>query len=178
MTINWVNFIDDGSIFTFNCFVYPQRYIASLDRDTRNIWRARHFDMQAKGTVEWYTINIVGGARFWCWILAKRGISPSKLYSNSNLINIRSHLSLPRPQVFNDATKFIKLCEQLDVVPDIWSLYEWSVWLTPTWKRTKRFETVFYLVGVDEQPHINVENDEVQNSWVNIIEHKSNLRGF
>lgn len=68
--------------------------------------------------------------------------------------------------MFNDATKFIKLCEQLDVVPDIWSLYEWSVWLTPTWKRTKRFETVFYLVGVDEQPDINVENDEVQNSWV------------
>lgn len=78
--------------------------------------------------------------------------------------NLRTFLLLW--QVFNDATKFIKLCEQLNVVPDIWSLYEWSIWLTPTWKRTKRFETVFYLVGVDEQPVINVKNNEVHDSWV------------
>lgn len=91
-------------------------------------------------------------------------IPPSLVVFKVIVNNVRPFLPW---QIFNDATKFIKLCEQLDVVPDIWSLHEWSIWLTPTWKRTKRFETVFYLVGVDEQPDINVENNEVQNSWVN-----------
>lgn len=34
--------------------------------------------------------------------------------------------------VHNDASKFLNLCEELDVVPDLWSLYEWSNWFTPS----------------------------------------------
>lgn len=157
---------DDSCTYIYS-FVTWQRYFAPFDCHTRDIRRARHTDMQAKTTVDWYAINVIADARFWRRILAKRGISLNlncDWYINSKQNDIRCIYFAA--QVFNDAAKFIKLCEQLDVVPDIWSLYEWSVWLTPTWKRTKRFETVFYLVGVDEQPTINVENDEVQNSWV------------
>lgn len=42
-------------------------------------------------------------------------------------------------KIHQDASKFLKLCEELNVVPDIWSLSEWSTWLTPTFKRDKRF---------------------------------------
>lgn len=41
-------------------------------------------------------------------------------------------------KVYEDASNFLKLCEELNVVPDLWSLHEWSVWLTPTFKRSKR----------------------------------------
>lgn len=34
--------------------------------------------------------------------------------------------------VHNDATKFIELCEHLDIVPDVWSLHKWSNWCTPS----------------------------------------------
>lgn len=91
-------------------------------------------------------------------------------------------------KVYSDASNFLKLCEELNVVPDLWSLHEWSAWLTPTFKRSKRwisqnlfkfhlvykifsffrFETVFYLVGVNEQPDIQVQNDEVQQSLVTL----------
>lgn len=40
--------------------------------------------------------------------------------------------------VHNDASKFLKLCEHLNVIPDIGSLYEWSNWITPATYR-KRF---------------------------------------
>lgn len=33
--------------------------------------------------------------------------------------------------VHNDASKFLSLCEHLNVVPDIGSLFEWSNWITP-----------------------------------------------
>lgn len=69
-------------------------------------------------------------------------------------------------QVYKDASKFLKLCEILDVVPDLWSLHLWSVWLSPTFKRQKRFETVFYMVGVNDQPNIQVTNNEVERSLV------------
>lgn len=86
-------------------------------------------------------------------------------------------------EVFRDANNFRKLCEELNVVPDLWSLHEWSVWLTPTWRRSKRlhfrinflsfffnkslsyvlirYETVFYVVGVNEKVNVNVKSDEV-----------------
>ena len=34
--------------------------------------------------------------------------------------------------IHNDASKFLTLCEELDIVPDIWSLCEWSNWFTPS----------------------------------------------
>lgn len=40
--------------------------------------------------------------------------------------------------VHNDASRFLSLCEHLNVMPDVGSLYEWSNWITPaTYK--KRF---------------------------------------
>ena len=33
--------------------------------------------------------------------------------------------------VHKDPTQFIMLCKELNVIPDLWSLQEWSTWLTP-----------------------------------------------
>lgn len=40
--------------------------------------------------------------------------------------------------VHDNANQFIELCETANVVPDVWSLYEWSNWLTPLLKTFKQ----------------------------------------
>ncbi|CAK8690545.1 unnamed protein product [Clavelina lepadiformis] len=60
-----------------------------------------------------------------------------------------------RKRVHNDASQFLQLCRELECVPDIWSLHEWSNWLTPTAlmaKFSKRFDTVFYTASLSKIP--------------------------
>ena len=44
-------------------------------------------------------------------------------------------------------SEFLTLCQHLNTAPDIWSLHEWSDWLTPTQLKTEksRFDTIFYI---------------------------------
>lgn len=65
----------------------------------------------------------------------------------------------------NNPSEFLELCKSLKVVPDLWSLYEWSAWLTPT-MLPKRFQTAFFLVTLNNQPQILTEQTEVQDSSV------------
>lgn len=62
--------------------------------------------------------------------------------------------------VHNDPSKFLVMCEELNVVPDLWGLYEWSVWLTPASDK-KRFQTAFFLVALNDRPVLNCEENEV-----------------
>lgn len=63
--------------------------------------------------------------------------------------------------VHNDASEFLTLCEELDVVPDLWSLHEWSAWRTPSTFQ-KRFETVFFLAALASRPQVLMESNEVK----------------
>lgn len=79
-------------------------------------------------------------------------------------------------EVHNDPGKFLQLCEQLKVVPDLWSLYEWSVWLTPASDK-KRFEAAFYLVAMNDKPNLICEKDEVTEvMWKNPMEYIESYR--
>ena len=53
-------------------------------------------------------------------------------------------LSKWRESVHTDANRFIELCEEFNCVPDVWSLLEWSNWLTPP-LLSKRWDTLFYI---------------------------------
>ncbi|XP_013105034.2 acyl-coenzyme A diphosphatase NUDT19 [Stomoxys calcitrans] len=67
--------------------------------------------------------------------------------------------------VHNDATQFLKLCETLEIIPDLWNLYEWSNWLTPATLK-KRFDTVFFVIAIQKMPHLIKEKHEVTDfSW-------------
>ncbi|XP_023032199.1 acyl-coenzyme A diphosphatase NUDT19 [Drosophila willistoni] len=67
--------------------------------------------------------------------------------------------------VHNDANKFLELCQFLGVLPDIWSLHEWSAWRTPSTFK-KRFETAFFLTALDTKPNLNIEPNEVKDcAW-------------
>ncbi|ALC39496.1 CG10194 [Drosophila busckii] len=67
--------------------------------------------------------------------------------------------------VHNDASKFLTLCQQLDVLPDVWALHEWSAWRTPSTFK-KRFQTAFFLTALEQQPCVLTEANEVKDySW-------------
>uniref|UniRef100_A0A1B0A518 Nudix hydrolase domain-containing protein n=1 Tax=Glossina pallidipes TaxID=7398 RepID=A0A1B0A518_GLOPL len=67
--------------------------------------------------------------------------------------------------VHEDASKFLTLCEELKVVPDLWSLHEWSNWFTPSTFK-KRFDTAFFLVALKNVPELLVETSEVKDyAW-------------
>lgn len=78
-----------------------------------------------------------------------------------------------RKIVHNDASKFIECCNDLGVVPDIWSLHEWSNWMTPThmpeMHKNRRFDTMFYLTCLNQKlPQGNECELEVVSSHVSI----------
>ncbi|XP_017153619.2 nucleoside diphosphate-linked moiety X motif 19 [Drosophila miranda] len=67
--------------------------------------------------------------------------------------------------VHNDASQFLELCKQLEVVPDIWSLHDWSVWRTPSTFK-KRFVTAFFLTTLEQAPSLHIEPNEVKDcAW-------------
>ena len=86
-------------------------------------------------------------------------------------------LSPWRKRIDDDAWEFITMCQELNVVPDVWSLFEWSNWLTPVFSRvdaaktggmkpgSKRFDTAFYLCVLDYIPkavHDDKETTELE----------------
>ena len=64
-------------------------------------------------------------------------------------------------RVRNDSSAFMELCDTLHLVPDVWSLYEWSDWLTPVSVGHRRFDTIFYICCMKKHPSVRVDNAEV-----------------
>lgn len=56
-------------------------------------------------------------------------------------------------------------CRELRCVPDIWSLVEWSDWLTPR-NMGRRYDTVFYLCCCETTPPISADGTEVVDARV------------
>ncbi len=62
----------------------------------------------------------------------------------------------------------LNVIRELECVPDIWSLIEWSDWLTPRYRR-RRFDTLFYLCLCEQKPLTNPDEAEVSEAKVNIL---------
>ena len=54
---------------------------------------------------------------------------------------------------------------ELECVPDIWSLIEWSNWLTPR-NHNRRYDTVFYMCFVESKPPSSPDGEEVNSAIV------------
>ncbi|EDW27302.1 GL21101 [Drosophila persimilis] len=73
-------------------------------------------------------------------------------------------------RVHNKPSEFLNLCRQLQVVPDLWALHEWSAWASPSIVR-KGYETVFFAAFVDTQPSLLEESSEVKETlWLTPME--------
>ena len=78
-----------------------------------------------------------------------------------------------RKRVDKDPKEFIVMCKELNVVPDVWSLYEWSNWLTPvvtkagnTTRGRRRYDTAFYICVLDHVPDAVQDNKETVHAQV------------
>ena len=72
-----------------------------------------------------------------------------------------------RHRVIKDPKEFLHMCQELRLVPDVWSLYEWTDWLTPLHSPgRRRFDTAFFICCVDGKPHVTEDEGETVHSQV------------
>lgn len=64
-------------------------------------------------------------------------------------------------KVHNSAKEFLILCKHLNVIPDLWSLAEWSMWRSPA-GASKRYDTAIYFVAMQERPQLILEPSEIE----------------
>ncbi|XP_042344406.1 nucleoside diphosphate-linked moiety X motif 19 [Plectropomus leopardus] len=70
-----------------------------------------------------------------------------------------------RALVNQNPSNFIRMCRELQVLPNIWALHEWSNWLTPK-RRNPRFDTAFFICCLQEIPDtLQDEREIVRFQW-------------
>ncbi|XP_045910907.1 nucleoside diphosphate-linked moiety X motif 19 [Micropterus dolomieu] len=78
-----------------------------------------------------------------------------------------SELAKWRALVNQNPSNFVRMCRELEVLPNIWALHEWGNWLTPTARYgVTRFDTVFFICCLQEIPHtLQDEKEIVRFQW-------------
>ena len=77
-----------------------------------------------------------------------------------------------RTKVMRDDSQFLLMCQTLNIVPDIWALYEWSDWLTPARlaiqdnPAKRRYDTMFYICCLSEQLVAEHDGQEIDATQV------------
>ncbi|MEQ2222949.1 hypothetical protein ILYODFUR_031777 [Ilyodon furcidens] len=80
--------------------------------------------------------------------------SPHKLCSDE--------LSKWRALVNKSPSNFIRMCQELEVLPNIWALHEWANWLTPVGiYGSRRFDTAFFMCCLQEIPSTLQDEKEI-----------------
>lgn len=73
-----------------------------------------------------------------------------------------AELSEWRTRVNENPSNFIRMCKELQVLPNIWALHEWSNWLTPVGRYgTSRFDTAFFICCLPEIPQTRQDEKEI-----------------
>lgn len=63
-------------------------------------------------------------------------------------------------KIHKNPYKFIELCSHFEILPDLWSLYEWSNWVTPL-SIPAKFNTVFFTAIFQKKPPTVADNNEI-----------------
>lgn len=67
-----------------------------------------------------------------------------------------------RALVNQNPSNFIRMCKELQVLPNIWALHEWGNWLTPVGRYgVTRFDTAFFICCLQETPHTLQDQKEI-----------------
>ncbi|XP_034732754.1 nucleoside diphosphate-linked moiety X motif 19 isoform X1 [Etheostoma cragini] len=73
-----------------------------------------------------------------------------------------SELTEWRALVNQNPSNFIRMCRELEVLPNIWALHEWSNWLTPSGRYgVTRFDTAFFICCLQEIPDTLHDKKEI-----------------
>lgn len=94
-------------------------------------------------------------------LLTRPGDDADSYQPLSDRDNVNVDLSAWRDKVRKDAASFIDLCLETNLCPNLWSLYEWWNWLTPTSVGHKRCDTMFYVSFLEVEPKVVLDNEEV-----------------
>lgn len=94
-------------------------------------------------------------------LLTRPGDDADSYQPLSDRDNINVDLSAWRDKVRKDAASFLDLCMETNLCPNLWSLYEWWNWLTPTSVGHKRCDTMFYVSFLEIEPKVVLDNEEV-----------------
>ncbi|XP_031835962.1 acyl-coenzyme A diphosphatase NUDT19 isoform X2 [Nomia melanderi] len=93
----------------------------------------------------------------------------NRIQNGSKRSDWAQHLEMPenelhewQEKVHLDATKFYSMCEKFECYPDLWALYEWSNWLTPSFFLNRRYDTVFYMACMQSVPPTVCESTEIE----------------
>ncbi|KAL1271242.1 hypothetical protein QQF64_030258 [Cirrhinus molitorella] len=72
-------------------------------------------------------------------------------------------LSKWRSLVIGDSANFLKMCKELQCLPNIWALHEWGNWLTPIglYGKQRRYDTAFYICCLNDTPHTLEDEKEI-----------------
>lgn len=72
-----------------------------------------------------------------------------------------------RALVNQNPSNFIRMCRELEVLPNIWALHEWGNWLTPKGRYgVTRFDTAFFICCLQEVPDtVHDEREIVRFQW-------------
>ncbi len=70
-----------------------------------------------------------------------------------------------RKRIHKDASQFVLLCRELECIPDLWALAEWTNWLTPV-GQPRRFDTMFYACCLENIPFVDHDKSEMIQSQV------------
>ncbi|XP_077568647.1 acyl-coenzyme A diphosphatase NUDT19 [Stigmatopora nigra] len=74
-----------------------------------------------------------------------------------------SELSRWRTLVNQNPSNFLRMCRELEVIPNIWALHEWSNWLTPERRYgVKRFDTAFFMCCLEDTPYALQDQKEIE----------------
>lgn len=94
-------------------------------------------------------------------LLTRPGDDADSYQPLSDRDNVNVDLSAWRDRVRKDAGSFLDLCLETNLCPNLWSLYEWWNWLTPTSVGHKRCDTMFYICFLELEPKVVLDNEEV-----------------
>lgn len=88
------------------------------------------------------------------------GVLFCKTPSSTDLSSI-NNLREWQERVHRNPDEFLRLCQQHHIFPDIFSLFEWSDWLTPEHMGPKRYDTIFYICVLDAIPDVRIDGKEI-----------------
>lgn len=84
----------------------------------------------------------------------------------------KSLLAKWRSLVLENSSNFIHMCRELECLPNIWALYEWGNWLTPSRgssMQQRRYDTAFYMCCLEEIPYTLHDQKEIQHYKVMFV---------
>lgn len=80
-----------------------------------------------------------------------------------NKVCDESELLKWRELVNKNPSNFIRMCRELECLPNIWALHEWGNWLTPAGvnEKQRRYDTAFFMCCLQEIPHTLQDKKEI-----------------